>query len=105
VTLVLHERRGSVLEDDARPRRDHSRPERLVDALDERDRGAVRIHRAQVRRASPWQDGRNRVERSALVHEGAPYGEMGRVEQLPRQRGVGDMRVDIRERELHRLDL
>ena len=35
-------RRGAVLEDDARPRRDHARPERLVDALDERDRGAVR---------------------------------------------------------------
>ena len=87
VALVLDERRGAVLEDDARPRRDHARPERLVDALDERDRGAVRIDRAQVRRASPRQDGRSRVERSGLVDERAPYGEVGRVEQLPRAAG------------------
>ena len=105
MAVRLDESRGAILEDDARAGRDDPGAERPVDALDERDRGAVAVDGAQVGRPPTRKHRRARLERASGVDEPASFGEVRRVEQLVGQRPVRDVGVDVGEGELHRLDL
>ena len=65
---------AAVLEHHPRPRRDDTGAERLVDALDQRDRHAVSVHHAEIGGAAARQAGPE-IERRIRPHERAARGQ------------------------------
>ncbi len=86
-----------------------ARPEALVVRLDERDHHAARVGRAEIDGAAAMDGRRCGHARLAPVDAAREPVEPRWVEQRRdrrrHRRDIGDMQRDVREPELHRLDL
>ena len=88
VVRALDEARGAVLEREAGAGRDDAGAEALVDALNQRDRGAVTVDGAQVRGTATRSVVRRRVDGRVGTQQRPKVAPASRGEEVLRQRAV-----------------